>query len=346
MAIIDVTIRGAGVFGLSIAWACLKRGAQVQVVDPFGPGAGASGGLVGALAPHVPERWNDKKQFQFESLIMAKEFWREVDAASGLQSGYKRSGRLQPLADERAISFARERATGAQELWRGLALWQVLSENPYYSWAPESGSGFWVHDTLSARMSPRAAAASLAGAIVGQGGRISTEAEDQGAVIWATGVAGLAELSAAFKRPVGSAVKGQSALLKYDARDLPQIFADAVHIIPHANGTVAIGSTSERDFTASDTTDSQLDAVLERARTACTALQDAPVLERWAGLRPRARSRAPMLGQWPHRKGHFIANGGFKIGFGMAPKVAEVMADLVLNGCDSIPEGFRVEASL
>lgn len=346
MAIIDVTIRGAGVFGLSIAWACLKRGAQVQVVDPFGPGAGASGGLVGALAPHVPERWNDKKQFQFESLIMAKEFWREVDAASGLQSGYKRSGRLQPLADERAISFARERATGAQELWRGLALWQVLSENPHCGWAPESGSGFWVHDTLSARMSPRAAAASLAGAIVGQGGRISTEAEDQGAVIWATGVAGLAELSAAFKRPVGSAVKGQSALLKYDARDLPQIFADAVHIIPHANGTVAIGSTSERDFTAADTTDSQLDAVLERARTACTALQDAPVLERWAGLRPRARSRAPMLGQWPHRKGHFIANGGFKIGFGMAPKVAEVMADLVLNGCDSIPEGFRVEASL
>ena len=35
---------------------------------------------------------------------------------------------------------------------------------------------------------------------------------------------------------------------------------------------------------------------------------------RWAGLRPRARSRAPMLGAWPGRPGHFIANGGFKIG--------------------------------
>ena len=70
------------------------------------------------------------------------------------------------------------------------------------------------------------------------------------------------------------------------------------------------------------------------------------VLDRWAGVRPRARSRAPMLGAWPGRPGHFVANGGFKIGFGMAPKVAEVMADLVLAGRDAIPEGFRVEDNL
>jgi len=43
----DVTILGAGIFGLSIAWACKKRGAKVQVVDPYGAGSGSSGGLVG-----------------------------------------------------------------------------------------------------------------------------------------------------------------------------------------------------------------------------------------------------------------------------------------------------------
>jgi glycine/D-amino acid oxidase-like deaminating enzyme len=41
-----------------------------------------------------------------------------------------------------------------------------------------------------------------------------------------------------------------------------------------------------------------------------------------------------------------VANGGFKIGFGIAPMVARVMADLVLEGRDGIPEGFRVEDSL
>jgi glycine/D-amino acid oxidase-like deaminating enzyme len=53
-----------------------------------------------------------------------------------------------------------------------------------------------------------------------------------------------------------------------------------------------------------------------------------------------------MLGPHPLRPGEYIANGGFKIGFGMAPKVGQVMADLVLEGVDAIPAGFRPEASL
>jgi len=40
----EVTVRGAGIFGLSIAWACLRRGAAVTLVDPGGAGAGAPGG--------------------------------------------------------------------------------------------------------------------------------------------------------------------------------------------------------------------------------------------------------------------------------------------------------------
>ena len=32
----DITIRGAGIFGLSIAWACVQRGARVQIIDPNG----------------------------------------------------------------------------------------------------------------------------------------------------------------------------------------------------------------------------------------------------------------------------------------------------------------------
>ena len=62
-----------------------------------------------------------------------------------------------------------------------------------------------------------------------------------------------------------------------------------------------------------------------------------------------ARAPAPARrcwAHWPDRPGHFIANGGFKIGFGMAPMVGEVMADLVLEGRDAIPQGFRVEDSL
>ena len=74
MASVDVTVRGAGVFGLSVAWACVARGARVRVLAPEGLGKGASAGLVGALAPHVPEAWNALKQFQLDSLLMAEGF--------------------------------------------------------------------------------------------------------------------------------------------------------------------------------------------------------------------------------------------------------------------------------
>jgi glycine/D-amino acid oxidase-like deaminating enzyme len=141
-------------------------------------------------------------------------------------------------------------------------------------------------------------------------------------------------------------VKGQAALLHFDARDRPQLFVDGLHIVPHADGTVAIGSTSERDYDDPAATDAQLDDVIDRAVAAMPVLHGARVVQRWAGVRPRSRSRAPMLGPWPGRPGHFIANGGFKIGFGMAPMVAEVMADLILDGRDAIPGDFRVEASL
>jgi len=91
MATVDVTVRGAGVFGLSVAWACLKAGATVRVIDPNGVASGASGGIVGALAPHVPEQWNPKKAFQLESLLMAEEWWAEVAEKGGKNPGYARS---------------------------------------------------------------------------------------------------------------------------------------------------------------------------------------------------------------------------------------------------------------
>ena len=165
-------------------------------------------------------------------------------------------------------------------------------------------------------------------------------------MLWATGVAGLEQMTANHTRLVGAGVKGQAALLQYDAGGLPQLFAGGVHMIPHSDGTVAIGSTTERNYSTPDQTDAQLDDVIAAARAAVPVLRDAPVITRWAGVRPRSRSRAPMLGPLPDAPGYFVANGGFKIGFGMAPKVAEVMADLMLEGRDIIPDGFRVEDNL
>jgi glycine oxidase len=342
MARYDVTVRGAGIFGLSIAYEAAKRGAKVQVIETVAIGAGSSGGLVGALSPHVPDSWNEKKAFQLESLLMAQAFWDGVAQAGGVDAGYARLGRLQPIEGLAGVDMARARIAGAAQNWGNHAVWEVRAATGAV-WEPASPSGYLVHDSLSARVHPRRAGAALAAGIMALGGRVILgDAADQGHVIWATGLAGLADLGRDLGRPMGGGVKGQAALLEWDAGTLAQIYADNLHIVPHSDGTVAIGSTSETTWEDAAATDDRLDEVIARARAIVPALAAARVIDRWAGIRPRAITRAPILGAWPNRAGHFVANGGFKIGFGMAPKIAQVMADLVLEARDSIPPDFRL----
>ncbi|MEM9523543.1 MAG: FAD-dependent oxidoreductase [Pseudomonadota bacterium] len=347
MATIDVTVRGGGVFGLTVAFTCQLRGARVRLVETRAVGAGSSGGILGAMAPHTPDRWNPKKQFQLESLLMAGAFWRRVEELSGRAAGYLRSGRLQSVASDRALALAIARFDDAQTNWGDRASWSVIPGAQAGEWAPRSASGYLVHDTLAARIHPRAATKALAAAFQALGGEITTEAPaGEGVEVLATGYEGLRTLSECFGKRVGAAVKGQAALLRFEASARPQLFIEGLHIVPHHDGTVAVGSTSECDFDAPDAVDGRLDVVLDHVRAAVPILAEAPVVERWAGVRARARSRAPMLGALPGRPDVFIANGAFKIGFGMAPKVGEVMADLLLEGRDEIPDVFRVEASL
>jgi glycine oxidase len=127
------------------------------------------------------------------------------------------------------------------------------------------------------------------------------------------------------------------------ATQAPVIMGPGLFIVPHADGTVAVGSTAERVWDDPTATDGQLDAVLERARALVPALSGLPVVERWAGVRPRSATRRPLLGPHPTRPGVFLANGGFKIGVALAPLAGVLLADLILEGRDRIPPEFRPE---
>ena len=126
MARVDLTVRGGGIFGLACAFTASRRGAKVRLIETAHIGAGSSGGLIGALAPHVPENWNPKKQFQLDSLLMAEGFWADVARIGGTDPGYLRSGRLQPLPDAHAVTLARARIAEAAILWQGRATWSVI----------------------------------------------------------------------------------------------------------------------------------------------------------------------------------------------------------------------------
>ena len=358
----DIVVVGAGIFGLWCAHAALRRGLSVRVLEADGIGAGASGGLVGALAPHMPERWGPKKQYQLEALLALGPALRAVEAESGMPTGYDRTGRIVPLGSDTARTRALERIVEARENWGDAAQMAVLPGDAYPRWLmPEAAPHGIVHDTLTGRLDPLATCRALAeairrgGAVIETGvtvgavgtGHVETShgVREGAAIIVAAGVAGFDLIAPHVGEVAGRAEKGQAALLDLDLGDVPLIYADGLYLIAHRHGGVAVGATSERRFDATGP-DELLDDVIRRARLICPRLARRPVLKRWAGLRPRANGRDPMLGPIPGVEGVHAALGAFKIGFGIGHRVGEDVVAGIVDGPVEMPESFRVPAHL
>ncbi|SOC42067.1 glycine/D-amino acid oxidase-like deaminating enzyme [Rhizobium subbaraonis] len=370
----DVLVVGAGIMGLWAALMAARAGLSVAVAERSGIGAGASGGLLGALMPHLPDRWNDKKQFQFQALVSLEDEIAALEAQTGLSAGYRRSGRLIPLAAAHQRDRALRHADDAATAWNcdGKRFsFDVLDVPPFSAWPgaaiAESGVAF---DRLAARVSPRKLLALLGKALddsphvrvfpgadvvtidpVARVARTSVGDEIAfGHVIVSAGVGSfkfLHDLVPVEGRPVGVAVKGQAALFHGDIDPaLPILFDSGIYVVPHEAGYCAVGSTSEDRFDYAETTDALLDGVIERAFALAPVLRRATLIERWAGLRPKAIGRDPMAGGHPDFGAVSLLTGGFKISFGVAHELARAVVTQINGGSLGLPPSFEVATHL
>lgn len=376
----DVLIVGAGVMGLWAALMAARAGLCVLVAERSRVGSGASGGLLGALMPHLPDRWNAKKQFQFEALVSLEAEIAALQACTGLSAGYRRSGRLIPLA----APHHRQRALGhshdAETVWAGDGRrfsFQVLDgpaspELVSRGWLAESAMPNGVaFDSLAARVSPRRLLAVIRAALDAQPSvkicegidvvaidpalQIARTADGEeivfGHAVLAAGVESfrlLDGIGPAMPRATGAAVKGQAALFRAEiSPDMPILFDNGTYVVPHEGGYCAVGSTSEDRFDDALATDGLLDGVIEKACVLAPALREASLVERWAGLRPKAIGRDPMAGLHPDHPSVALLTGGFKISFGIAHALAQAVIKQ-MNGDSSgkLPPSFTVEAHL
>ncbi|MEQ8942731.1 MAG: FAD-dependent oxidoreductase, partial [Roseitalea porphyridii] len=258
---------------------------------------------------------------------------------------------------------------GAKTHWPDGLDWQVDDANPAPGWLADASMPHGVnHDTLSARLDPRGLVAALRAVLEGDGHvtiaettAVSGVARDgslalsdgrtitPGATIIAAGTGAFPLIDPDDPARIGRGVKGQGALLRprnpLDP-DRPILYDKGTYVIAHESGLVAVGSTSEDGFDAPDTTDRKLDALLDTARELCPALAGAGIVERWAGVRPRAAGREPLIGPLPGYANTIVATGGFKITFAIAHLMADAAVGFALGEAPSIPAIFRPEHRL
>jgi glycine oxidase len=369
-----VLVVGGGIMGLWAALKAAEAGLSVILCERGRIGQGASGGLLGALFPWLPERWEPKKQFQFDALMSLPDEIAALERETGLSAHFSRSGRLIPLPKPHLRPLAEAFVADSRANWQKVEngpSWQVLDKSPVPDWLPdESGPHGFSLDGMAARVSPRDLTGLLHAALKRRQNVTIIEGEALTALDPGQGVATIGGQTLAFghaviaagvesfpmlerllpvaEKPLGERVKGQAALLAADVDpSLPVIFLNGLYIVAHEGGHVAIGSTSESQFDAPFSTDRQLERLVSAARSLAPALENAPVIERWAGLRPKAIGSDPLIGPLPDHDNIIAMTGGFKISFGIAHRLATCVTSMITGqpGPD-LPESFRMAAHL
>jgi glycine oxidase len=101
-----------------------------------------------------------------------------------------------------------------------------------------------------------------------------------------------------------------------------------VYLVPRSDGRVLIGTTLEEAGYNKRTDADTIHRLHQAALRMIPALEQARVLEAWAGLRPGTPDHLPILGATA-TPGYFVATGHFRDGILLTPVTAHVMAQVV-----------------
>jgi len=352
----DAVIVGAGVIGCGIALELAKAGRSVTILEQSTPGAEASSAAGGILGPQVEESEpGPVLDLGLRSRALYPAFAREVESLSGLSVGYLPCGVMMVAFNE--AEATRLAATVTWQKAMGLRA-DLLDGNraralePQLSGAAVSVAHFPDDHQVDTRLLVRAlqVAAARAGAIfrsghvrgvLSSGGRatgvdLDGEALEARAVVIAAGAwSGLiqgAQVAPRVLRPM----RGQVVQLMTRLPSLTRVLAsERGYLVPRLDGRVVAGSTMELVGFEKQVTAGGLHHILSNAIALCPALEQAPVQEMWAGLRPYTEDLLPILGPGP-MEGLFLATGHLRNGILLLPITAQVISQLVLGERPSV----------
>ena len=352
-----ITIIGGGIFGLSIAWSLLKAGVGVTLLEKDSVGHGATWAAAGML---MPWKLSDKFSDDLFALQRAAHtewpaFATSIEQETGVDIDFRTDGRYFVAITEAAArrlerQYTFHQETGFDVEW--LSGDEAREREPYLgpkvTAAVFSAMGYWV-DNRQLVKALRAAIIRAGGTlrehtpvteVLISGGqveglRLSNETLKTETVVLAAGA--WIETIAGIPDPLRSVVhprKGQLIILQQPANApvIRQTLIGPVYMVPRSDERLIVGTTVEREagFDTQSTAGGVLN-ILSKAQAMVPTIENFPILEMGAGLRPTGPNRLPVLGP-TGVNGLFIAAGGHSYGILISPVIGPTLASLLING--------------
>lgn len=349
-----VLVTGAGIIGLLTAYQLVAAGLRVTLLEAGEPGREASwagGGIVSPLYPwrYPPAVQALALQAQDAYPLLATQllqdsgidpelhvtglYWLDVEDEEQAMAWADRHGRT--LRRVPVDEVRRDIPALADRFQRALFAPGVANiRNPRLlralRTALERLSGVEIHSQQAVQGFVREN-----GRVVGVRTASAEHRADQ--VVLAAGAWSGELLNTLGLRLPVEPVRGQMVLFKCDPAFLPSmLLAGRRYAIPRRDGHVLVGSTLEYCGFDKSVTDDGLDSLRASAAELLPALERAPVMGHWAGLRPGSPDGVPFIGELAEHPGLWLNCGHFRNGLVLAPASCRLLADLLLGRAPSL----------
>lgn len=352
----DVIVAGAGLIGLAVAWELSSRGRSVTVLEREAPGCGATRVAAGMLAPIGELDFGEPEllKLNLRSRRLYPEFIAGVEAATGLDAGFRQTGALHVALDrdeaaELKRSLDLQLSYELDSQWLGPMAARELEPGV----SPSLAGAVLVEE--DAIVDPRALVEALRSGLADRGVRIEN-AEVTGlvesdnpagsvagvqtnagefrapVVVAAPGAeAGVAEWLPESVRPPVRPVKGQVVELRGEAENpvcRRILGSERVYIAPRPDGRVILGATVEEMGFDRRVTGGGVHELLREAYRLLPEVAELEFVDAIAGLRPGSPDNAPMIGR-TGIGGLILATGHYRNGILLAPVTGLAVAELV-----------------
>ena len=347
-----IVIVGAGVAGLSIGWRLAQAGADVTVIERAEPGAGATGAAAGmiAVAGEAGALNDPEAGLSRYSAKLWPAFAEELEQASEREIFYLRNGAL-IVAEADDVDLLSGGLLEAVDADRARALEPMLTaEFAHVFWAPDEAqvnnrllgpalaAAFVRYGGKLVRGDAVASIVTVRDRVTGVSGvrtRYSADAVVIAAGAWSAQIEGLPKEIRFGIKPI----KGEMIALapQDEGRRLTRVIRGPdVYLVPRGERILAGATVADVGFNSTLSED-----VASRLFSGAVALAPSlatwKIAEHWAGFRPAASDRLPLIGR-TSLEGLFVATGQYRNGILFAPAMAEILYRIVLNGAPTPSE--------